>query len=235
MTEFEIRKHVENTFYEIAAYFGSGIVFLVIGSLGLVERDFLTRATQELASLNTPAQIFLLVLLVSMTYAYGQLSSALSSPLIAGPVGGVVKQRGARYKGDYNADFTSIIAAYELHTRLPDTKRNNKWTLIFYLLTSQPEIGRDILKRYAREKMARINAVNMLFLTVLSASAILINLLGLRLGTGLHRYLHVPNVWFAVFCACLTCVYAYEYYLRRCWNNDLLIKVLPAVASSRKD
>jgi hypothetical protein len=69
----------------------------------------------------------------------------------------------------------------------------------------------------------------MLFLAVLSMFGLLARWTGLSTHLSLQGVLRVPSPWFVALCMLLAAAFAFEYYKRRCWNNDLLVKILPAI------
>ncbi|MFH1865094.1 MAG: hypothetical protein ABIK85_04360, partial [Candidatus Eisenbacteria bacterium] len=180
MRSDSIERFIPSTVYETVAYFGSGSLFVLLGSMALLERSLISSSVSFLFGLDLPEQLGLLAFASMITYAYGQLSSTLSAPFVAKPVGRFVRTFGGRGSDDFRISFADAVRGYGLAEHLPEGKVNNKWTLMFYLQTSVPDIGKDIMKRYAREKMARINAFNMLALIVLS----LLSYFGARLDFG---------------------------------------------------
>ena len=227
-----IDKYIPSTLYEIIAYFCSGILFVALGSVAMLDQVTLKKVTTYLFTLDLHEQIGLTVLLGILTYAYGQLSSTLSAPFIADPVSKFVKKLGRWTSSDFKTDFSNAVTSYGLADNLPSSKVNNKWTLMFYLQVKHPEIGKDIMKRYAREKLARINAFNMLLLTFLAIISIIGKDFGMGQKLGLGNVLQATNIWWIIIYIILVITYSYEYYKRKCWNNDLLLKVLPVTKST---
>lgn len=228
MASSALERFVPDIFYEIIAYFFSGGLFIALGSLAMVEPDVLKRIAIYVFSLGLPVQIGLVVFAGVLTYSYGQLASTLSAPFVADPVGKIVKKISRWTSPDFRIDFSDTVKAYGLSDKLPTSKINNKWTLMFYLNVKVPEIGKDIMKRYAREKLARINAFNMFLLIVLAILSLIGERFQLGQRLGLSAVLRAADPLWLVLYIVLIAVYSYEYYKRKCWNNDLLIKVMPA-------
>ena len=113
-------------------------------------------------------------------------------------------------------------------------KKNNKWTLIFHIINVAPAIGTDIVKRQARERLARINAFNMIAITIVCTVGVIIRSLDSEIFQQYNDILKVPSAYFIVICFLFSLIFSYEYYKRRCWNNDLLIKVLPTIDSNTR-
>ncbi|MBU0678979.1 MAG: hypothetical protein KJ626_12785 [Verrucomicrobia bacterium] len=227
MSDNPIERHIPGTIYEIIACFGSGCLVFMLGALAVLDPAFVKRAAKFVLALDFPEQVGLMIVAVTLAYVYGQLSSTLSAPFVADPVGKIVKCLGKRASPDFRTGFESAVNAYGLSEKLPQDKRNNKWTLMFYLQAKAPEIGADIMKRYAREKLARINAFNMMVLTLLTLASLLCGHLQIGQRFGVTEILKVANPWWLVLYLALCATYSYEYYKRKCWNNDLLLKVLP--------
>ncbi len=223
------------TLYEVIAYFGSGALVLVLFSIGYADRAALKTIAGFLESTKAPEKILLFIFLGVLTYGYGQLSSTFSGILVGAPVSRIVKRLGARASADFRMDLTPIVEAYGLHRGLPPQKVNNKWTLLFYLQVVNPDIGRDLLKRYAREKLARINSLNMLVLTVIGIIGVLFRMIGIGSWIPLQDSLQWPSGWFVVFCLILTVLFSFEFYKRKCWNRDLLVKVMAGVHKAEMD
>lgn len=226
MSEYQTGVHVPSSFYEIIAYFGSGALCIALFCIGFTERTALSAFADWLSVQSAPQTIALLVVLALVAYTYSQLVSALSAQLIGTPVKFVVGKLKSSSE-DFKEDFTSLVQSHRLAGFLPQKKLNNKWTLYFFLLAVVPEIGRDLLKRYAREKLARINATNMLFLLALAIAAKILNLTGWSVYFPLRHVIQIPTTGFTSICAALLMGFVYEYYKRKCWNNDLLTKVFP--------
>ncbi len=227
MASISVERYIPSSLYEIIAYFGSGCILIVFGLLGMVDQVAIKKAATYVFKLDLHEQIGLTVFVGIIAYAYGQLSSTLSAPIVAVPVSKFVKILGKHSSSDFKADLTDIVKTYGLAEELPPSKVNNKWTLMFYLQVKVPEIGKDIMKRYAREKLARINAFNMLLLTAIAILSNIGKKMGIAKNLGFADVLKPANFWWLVFYIVLTFIYSYEYYKRKCWNNDLLIKVLP--------
>lgn len=229
----KIDRLIPNTLYEVIAYFSSGSLFILLGFLSIVEDDATSSITTAFFALDVYEQIAMILVLGILTYIYGQLASTLSAPLIADPVGRLIRRMNKRVSSDFRVNFSSILDSYGLSEKIPEGKRNNKWTLMFYLLLNAPNLGNDLMKRYAREKLARINAFNMLLLFILTIFSKLSSLLDLDIFYSLTKFFKVAHpIWFFVFFI-LVILYCYEYYKRKCWNNDLLIKVLPIAELSK--
>lgn len=234
MARWKLQDYIPNTFYEVIAYFGSATVLVLLACIGFAEIDFIRRIGDFARALKGQELALLCIIVLALVYAYGQLASTLSAPFIADPVGHLVKKLGKRVSPDFRMDFTDVVCQYGLHHCLPDNRVNNKWTLMFHLLVKSPSVGRDMLKRYAREKLARINALNALFMACLSVLTWIPYVRAARTFDALRPYIRTASPWFLLVCAALTAVFSYEYYKRKCWNNDLLVKVLP-VAMGRKE
>ena len=221
-----IRRQLSSSLYEVIAYFGSASLAFVLFSIGLLDDPLFTALKQFFRSLNAAELTILVIIAVTIAYVYGQFASALSASVIGGSVSRFARKFHPKGWHDYNYDFTSLVASFFTEdNHIPDNKKNNRWTLVYLVIVMTPAIGADILKRQARERLARINSMNMALLMTASMAASIVSALGMLPG------FHPPSMWFAALCAVLSCLFAYEYYKRRCWNNDLLVKILPAIRS----
>jgi hypothetical protein len=196
---------------------------------GLIDYQLLQAQKKFVGALSGSEQFVLLIVLGTVTYVYGQFASALSSSVIGVPISRLAKRFPKWASSDFDYDFSALVSSCSLDVDLPSKKRNNKWTLIYFIITKTPNIGSDIIKRQARERLARINATNMLFLAVLSMFGFLARWTGLSTQLPLRDALRVPSPWYVALCMLLAAAFAFEYYKRRCWNNDLLVKIFPAI------
>ena len=198
--------------YEFIAYFGSASIFSVLAILGFVKFSTVDHVLHIARTLNSYQLTIALLIASVLAYSYGQVASAFSGPAVAGPVSKLARLAKRHASPDFFLSFDSAVRAYGLQGELPD--------------------GKVIMKRYAREKLARVNTLNAAILLAASVIAYARRLLpGATYPPGLHK----PSLWFVAFVALLVPVFAYEYYKRHCWNNDLLLKVLPAVVSNASD
>lgn len=226
----EFGKIVPASLYEIIAYFGSACVLTALIFLGFVQGEALEHLRDTLVEMKVNGQIFLLIIFATIGYAYGQLASALSAPFIAQPISKIVKQFGKRWtrSRDFTIQFKDLLTSQGFSDLLPENKLNNKWTLLFYLLTVQPEIAKDLLKRHARERLARINAFNSF---LMAGYGLLVTIYyGAKKPMGGSREIFIsPSYCYIAGIIILGLIFSYEYYLRKGWNNDLMLKVFPAV------
>jgi hypothetical protein len=222
-------KQISSSLYEVIAYFGSACLALVMFLWGLLDNELLQEQKKFVGAHSAPELFVLLIVVGTVTYVYGQLASALSATVIGVPIARLTRRFSKRTSSDFDYDFSALVSSCALDVDLPIKKRNNKWTLIYFIITKTPNVGRDIIKRQARERLARINATNMLFLAVLSMFGLLAKWTGLSTHLPLRDVLRVPSPSYVALCMLLGAAFAFEYYKRRCWNNDLLVKILPAI------
>lgn len=176
--------------------------------------------------------IFFFIVFLFLSYEYGRLAEALSN-WIADAVRFFRKHNLFFSKQkDYSIDFKNEISKLNLHEMLDDD-RMDKWTIYFYIMRFQPAIGSDILKRYAWEKLSRSSAFTFLILFIISLLLSLVRIFKIKsifsysfIDTGIFGFGSLAYTLVALMFFMLT---SYEYYRRRSWNNDLLIKILPVV------
>jgi len=216
-----------NAFYDFIVFVGSTTVFVVglfigVGGLGktwLRTLDF--RAIDALLVVGV---------VVLASYEYGRIAEAWSAVVVQRPLVFIAK----RTSWLQDPDFLANLSISDLQLRLPsipEAKQGNKWTVYFYASLVSPWLGSDLLKRYAWEKLARNSAFSY---AVLWATSIVTG----DLGIVMHK-LSVGNWGFgtteySVLLGVLTIVTYYEYYRRNCWNNDLLVKVLPVLIKAEE-
>ena len=220
--------NVNSSLYEIVVYFGSTSLAVILASVSLVKPSVLLGAVAWIATLGAAQQIVLLLVSATVAYVYGQLASTLSSTLIGRQIRRLSRLLPQKYTEDYLYDFTEAVERLGFKDRLPPEKINNKWTLLFFVRSKNPGIARDLSKQQMRERLARLNALNILLLLTLNLSHILIIHSGYQLPpTSILKEIVSPY-WVGVF-AVLLLLFSYEFYKRACWNNDLIVKVLPVV------
>jgi len=177
--------------------------------------------------------VFFFIIFLFLAYEYGRLAEALSNCI--GDFVRFFRRKKILFtkEKDYNINFKIEISKLNLHEFLDDD-RMDKWTIYFYALRFQPAIGSDILKRYAWEKLSRSSAFTFGILFCISLVLTIPKIFELHsifgyslLDTGGFGFGSLPYSLIMLLLFFITC---YEYYRRRSWNNDLLIKVLPVIA-----
>ena len=215
-------KSIPGAFYDLIVYYASVVLFIAVFIVSSVE---LVTLAKSASSIKTLDKIFLLLFVLSVGYVYGQLSSALSSYFIKKPVSKLARAFGFKSYKDYKFDFFYDDKSFELLGECGKGLKGNYWTLIYYIKLNAPEISDDLMKRYARVKLARTNAFNFLVLFILSLATLWIDRVALKFGL-FDAYLS-PK-WWAVIFLFVSLVFSVEFYQRQAWLGDILIKVYSA-------
>ena len=222
---------IPNVFYDIIVFVTPALVLAAGIGVGLGFED----TVAWLGELEFAGSTTVLVLIggVFVGYEYGRIAEAWSAILVQRPLIWLHELNFAGFNNpDFNCSLAETVAMLpkELLDRYDEgSPADSKWILYFYSLGAMPELGSDLLKRYAWEKLSRNSAFSVAVLALLS----------LTIGIGDHF-----DWWFddaaphwsfgrpelSVGLIALTAILYVEYFRRNCWNNDLLRKVTPVVA-----
>ena len=223
-----VASNASSSLYEIVVYFGSTSLAVILASVSLLKTTVISDAAIWIATLGAAQQVILLIVSATVAYVYGQLASTLSSTIIGRQIRHMSSLLPEKYVADYRYDFSDAVEQIGVKDRLPPSKVNNKWTLLFFIRTKHPDISRDLSKRQMRERLARINALNMLVLLFTSISHIIIVRNGYQVTSNSIWKESIPLYWPVVF-GVLSFLFSYEFFKRACWNNDLIVKFLPVI------
>jgi hypothetical protein len=217
-----------NIFYDLIVFVSPTVVLaagLISGAGGW---HLLVQAFSGLAA---TALVVVLLGLVLLGYEYGRLAEALSSSLVAAPLRFLAKRHIFLHNSNFNMSLERECDLLPIWKELPQMRRD-KWSLYFYASIVAPHLGRDLLKRYAWEKLSRSSAMTFLILASLSwirifgSTMCLLNRQTQAWGFGSVLYTTVATLF--------TIAVYYEYYQRNAWNNDLLCKTLPVLLYAAK-
>lgn len=219
--------NIPNYFYDLIVFVSPSILLIIGFLFGMPKftKDLLNNIKGNLGAIDF---ILVILLILFMAYEYGRFAEALSHTFVSRMIDLLKKIFLIKklFKSiDYNTDFSSLVADIELPIEIQRNKHNNKWTIYFYALLVSPSIGQDLLKRYAWEKLSRSSAFTFEILFFTSIIHSFFSFLGLSslpiqaYSFGSYQYTSIVFVF--SFCT------AYEYYRRKCWNNDLLFKIFP--------
>jgi len=210
----------QTSFYEYIAFVASSMLFLVLILIGLSEYNSNTNKFEfffDLSKLSTGITILIFIVFLMLSHIYGQFISALSEKMIGKPIKFLNKKI---FKNkDFNGKFKNITSRIDTASILPDSKSNNKWTVIYFILSKNKDVGSDLLKRYAREKVARVNSLNFLILLIISIIFKVSHLIHSNEIKNIFEYWVTTLAIFILFI-----LFCYEYFQRKSWNSDLVIK-----------
>ncbi|MCD4744689.1 MAG: hypothetical protein K8R58_00140 [Bacteroidales bacterium] len=218
--------YIPNFFYDLIVFVSPSVLFLAglsLGISGITKKVFLEYAS-NLGAVDIIAYTALILLL---SYEYGRMSEALSSLFVAFPIG-FFKKKNIFFKSeDLFLDMTSQVDLLNLPYSQSASKKKTRWQIYFYALRFCPEIGSDLLKRYAWEKLSRSSAFTYLILFFTSFIILIIQLFtekSIVFGT-----FGFGSIIYTLISLILMLLTYYEFYKRNCWNNDLLVKILPVI------
>jgi hypothetical protein len=212
-----------NVFYDLIVFVAPSVLLMtgVVAGLGgwpLVERGGIK------VDIGATDVLIILLIFVFLGYEYGRLAEALSETLVGRPL----RLLSARQLAFRSCDFNAVLTGKLPIDAPAENRKGSKWTIYFFATLVAPDIGRDLLKRYAWEKLSRSSA--MTFALLLTCSVILLVLRFTSVAD-----VHALGAWgfgsirYTAALAVLTMATYYEYYKRNCWNNDLLCKTLPVL------
>jgi hypothetical protein len=215
-------KAIPGAIYDLIVYYGSGVIFL----FGVVLL-FLSppRIHKELTNINTFEAVTLIVIAIALCYIWGQLSSALSYYVIKRPVSRIVKNINSASKEDFFFNRPNLLDKFPL-LQTEEKKKGNYWTILYYIRLVSPEVADDLLKRYARCKLARVNALNFFLLSILHLIVYWVTVTPQNEG---EFYSFYHSLWMVLILLFLSLVFAFEFYQRQCWFGDILFKVYAAI------
>lgn len=215
-------KSIPGVFYDLIVYYGSTTLF-AFAFLALSADVHTVR--RMLVGLDTFEKIFLVVLLLAGFYVYGQLASALSYHIIKRPMNKLVRFINPKEAKDYFFEYSDILNEFSLLNGFEGKKRNY-WTLVYFIRRVNPDIGDDLLKRYARVKLARINAFNasILFLYLFIKGVAQIFILEPPVTPILLETLFQIAIALA-----FVLIFGFEFYQRQCWFSDIAVKIYAAI------
>jgi hypothetical protein len=215
-------KSIPGAFYDLIVYYASGILLITVIVISSVELNVFTKALSTIGALD---KLLLAFIALSVGYVYGQMSSALSSFFIKKPVSRIAKSLKLRSYKDYKFDYFREDKSFSLLQECEKELKGNYWTLIYYIKLNAPEISDDLMKRYARVKLARANAFNFFILSVVSLITSISDNVASKLGL---FDVHLSAQWWTVLCFVLTLLFCVEFYQRQAWFGDIFIKIYSA-------
>jgi len=132
-----------NAFYDLIVFGSSTVIFAVGVALGI---GFVDSAT--LKNIGSVDVILIFSGLLFLGYEYGRIAEAWSSALVQGPLSAIHKMVGERGNQDFLSDISEVEEALSLPA-VKGARPGGKWAIYFYVMTINPRLGSDLLKRYA--------------------------------------------------------------------------------------
>jgi len=213
----------QTSFYEYITFVASSMLFSVLFFLGIAQYNYVTGEFSfiiDISEISTGIVVLGFIIFYLISHIYGQTISAVSEKIIGKPLKWLNKK--VLKHQDFKGSFKHITSKIDVINNLPENKKNNKWTIIYYILSKNQDVGTDLLRRYAREKVSRVNSMNFLILLLVSIFA---KFHPLCQGEDCHSVFYYWITTIILFiCFLISC---YEYFQRKCWNSDLIIKTAP--------
>lgn len=214
---------VPNAFYDFIVFIGATLIFLsgLFVGLGLPHEAWMQQANPE-----TLDVLLVILATIFLSYEYGRIAEAWSAVFVQKPL----QFLGRRSRVFCHPDFLAKIPAEIMGLKfpqIPPERAGDKWTIYFYASLVAPRLGGDLLKRYAWEKLSRNSGFTFAILFLFSVTVRILMLFSVKVPWGGSWSFGTAE--FSILAGGMVVVTYYEYYRRNCWNNDLLIKVLPVL------
>lgn len=226
---------IPNFFYDLIVFVSPSILLMFGLAVGLKEK----MGADLTSKLNLGAIDFLAVIfaILFIAYEYGRLTEALSHFFVSRPIKHFIRfMKRLKVKKfentDYSLDLTKEVEHLNVPHQFEELRKGSKWTIYFYALLYAPNIGRDLLKRYAWEKLSRSSAFTFFLLLVISTVVMLLN--KYYEAPILSKNFSLGSIEFTLATIIMSLFTYYEYYRRNSWNNDLLTKVTPILILAKE-
>jgi hypothetical protein len=216
-----------NFFYDIIVFLIPTLLF----AIGLVfgmgwEQSILNFVSSN--NIEGWRTFWLVLAMLLASYEYGRLAETFSDTFVRRPILFLHGKKVLFKNKDFCRDLSHATDRLKLDSKGTGSCIGSKWVVYVFALVFTPALGADLLKRYAWEKLARSSAFSCVCLLFISVCV--------RLGSLMLDQNANQRVWCfggigytGVTCCCyfILCI---DYYKRNCWNNDLLITIVPVLA-----
>ncbi len=221
--------NVPNFFYDFIVFFTPtiGMAFgIAVGLTGSV-----TAIESLLSQLGLLGAVILFVLLFLASYEYGRLAETFSDFFVVKIIHGLQKL-GAFKNSDYRLELSEQVALLPFELSDLKGRTGSKWTLFFFAQYVNPQLGSDLLKRYAWEKLARSSCLTVGLLFLGSFTTHMREIYSsIQLNKSMFQF---GGIGFTGVTLVLYFIFLVDFYKRNCWNNDLLITTLPVILANYK-
>lgn len=214
-----------NFFYDIIVFLIPTLLFGIGLVLGLGwEREIITFFSS--GKLEGWQTLWLIIAFLLASYEYGRVAETFSDTLVAAPLRFLHRKKILFRNKDFSRDLCDEAKQLNLKKSAVASRTGSKWTIYVFALIFTPALGIDLIKRYAWEKLARSSAFSCALLALISISFAYFN----RASTmndwqfGGIKYTGVALLSYIVV--------SIDYYKRNAWNHDLLVTVIPVLASA---
>jgi len=215
-------KGLSEFFYDVIVYFSSGAI--VVTAL-LLTTDVWEKIGPQLLPLTGGIQLLAIFFLLCVFFVYGQMASTFSEVLIKRPISVIVRKFAKDKADDFLFSYSKDLRKFTLLNKFPKKVERNYWTVLYWLKIHHPSVAADLIKRYARVKLARVNAFNCLVFCI----ACFVEYVLSRASWYNINIFKYDTVVLGLLFSCLLVIFAMEFYKRQCWFGDILIKTLAAV------
>lgn len=222
-------KSIPVIIYDLIVYYASSILLFSAVILLFVTPK---QAHEMISEAQTAEIVFISLVGLSLAYVWGQFSTTFSYYLIKKPVGFLVKRFGKKQKEDFFFDYPWTLEPFRHLTNISSKVKGNYWTLIYHIRLTHSDIADDLIKRYAKCKLARVNAFNSF---ILFALVVWIKISGVP--SVIPFYFPSSNGYFIIasLSIVLVILFALEFFQRQCWFGDIMIKIYSAIPFKSPD
>lgn len=216
-----------NVFYDLIVFVSPSVVF----AFGLAVGFRLLPPAGGLSAVDIGTVDFFVIALgvLLFGYEYGRMAEALSATIVSG----LLIQLRKRLNILRDPDFCARLPTEQLSLDVDaaEYRHGSKWAIYFFASLVAPDLGRDLLKRYAWEKLSRSSAFTFGLLLLI---ALVMGTYSLVTTCEPAESWGFGSVRLTGLLMVLTFAAYYEYYRRNCWNNDLLVKTLPVLLLAKR-
>jgi hypothetical protein len=213
---------VPNFFYDFIVYLIPTIGLVLGISLGMTGN--VAGLEKIVSNAGVVEAITTILLLFFASYEYGRLAETYSH-FFVGSVISHLSHLGVFKNSDFRRAMTFQVSQLPIKIEQLEGRTADKWSIYFFSYVVNPDIGNDLMKRYAWEKLARSSGFTVLLLFTISVALYVRH--NLENSVSLHDDLSFGGIRYPIVMGCLYVALLIDYYKRNCWNNDLIIKTLP--------
>ena len=216
---------IPNSFYDLIVFLTPTSIFMIII---LANFDNYIDYYSEMEKVSFGNLFVASVILLTLSYEYGRAIEAWSSYFVQKPIFWLQNTIG--WPKNDNFGWAPNSNDLGMKYGLEHKQAKNRWTYYYVAALVDKEIGSDLLKRYAWEKLSRSSALNYMILAAVSAVTYSLTLIGVINPP--RSPLGIGQPAFTVLMSLMSIACASEYYFRCNWNMDLLIKITPVLKTA---
>lgn len=210
--------------YELIVYIFSGVLFSIIAVILFADCKYLYSKYLEV---ETFEKIVMFILLGICLYVYGQMASVFATYIVKKPSRYIVKHLRKRRLDDFDFNYQNLLTNFHTLINFPNKTKGNYWSLLYYMNINHPEIYDDLMVRYARVKLARLNSFNAVILSfIYIVGAIFHSIHPIQISAiSLNPFIMKLSI-----CLVFLLFSFVEYIQRQCWFGDIMVKAIAGMS-----